>query len=579
MKLEYVEKALEGILNSLQAELQKQYEREASGIDTTEIENILSRIDKQIVEKAKVREEMINGTKESREKIHEMIEDIHQRVKEELDDFADTISKNEDIDKIHQIYKQNVAGSETIKTQKQLDEIEADGDAYKFGSFTDRLTETKKEFDDLKKKSDALALYKKVEAKLGSKDNVEKNFDEFETASEEWNDRLGDLKAVKEYNYTKEIEKLLKGVKNNKKAMKSKAFQDDWKTLNEHLHLLSSDPTLSKALDGKDLSKMSFEDVRKTLISLRSARFKEVKEIKENTNLVKDANEEFVKKMKGFEVLNIFPEKKKEFEDGIKAGVSFDVLSKEINEFATSAENRTILEDLSKLNEDKIKKQMLEVNIRLSNLQKREKDGYDGTEPTEPTAVTAMNTKKLDLSELGLSSPIGVKIKNSTRGDVDVNFANIADDKMEEVIDNTYDAAYVNATSDEKEKMENYVRKQAERTGIKIKKGFPLAEWFRSFMGRPTKEQQQIEGLIKMELKNRIENVKTQAELSNAKVEKYQREKEDYDKAKASWELDKADADKFKAYEREAAVSARGKKSAKEVVKQAKQKSDEDYLK
>lgn len=565
MDLKLYREQLDQILEDLDKEIKSQFGKvDHSKINVTQITSILDGIDAQIINRAKIAEGMY-GDKDTRKNIKELIDYINKGVKTRLDGFAENVSNDDKKDEIGGLYNKHVKNNATNKTQRQLDELESGSKKYERKGVDERLADAKKEFAEAKKIFEKSEKYEKLKTSSGLTDaDLQNQFGEFQTQAQVWKDMLQKLEEVKKYDYQKNLEELASLA--NSEITVEQELVDKYKDFQKHLHFLR-DKTIATALDGQDPAEMDIEDIRTNLATLQASDIEKLPEIKDNADCVEATNEAFSRRINELDILNLFPEDKKKIKESL--GDDSKPLAekwKDIEKFVK--ENRNVIKDLANTSKDKSKADMLEARSKISILQDEQSIEEDLKNP--PVAPEVADTTKLDLTELGLDE--NVTVEKAVGGDK-YDFAKVEEEEdIIDVVDGLYEKLYSNPEAVEATK--EYLRNNM-LVPANIKKGTRIGNWFRKLFRRPSKEDSQMEGYIKSELKRRVDQAKDIRYESDLEMQDYNDQMTEFDKLV---QLKGENLEKFNQSAAEVIVKNKGKAKPKDVMKEAEDKMYSDDL-
>lgn len=123
---ELTKKALNGILDRLDKEIQVQFGKRKSGMDMKNIQDILAQIDEEIVSDTYVSEQMISGEPGARATIKAEIARVQQEAKKMIEGLLSRAQTDADKDALKGVIKDNVDGLKSVKTQAELDKLESE---------------------------------------------------------------------------------------------------------------------------------------------------------------------------------------------------------------------------------------------------------------------------------------------------------------------------------------------------------------------------------------------------------------------------------------------------------------------
>lgn len=570
--LKLLKELLEGIVDDLHKEILTQLRAEKNGksIEMKDIVSFLGEIDENIIGRAKVAQGMY-GDKKTRENIKEIINEINGKVKKEIDDFSKFISDKDKEEEAKGLYNKHVKNNATNKTQRQLDELESGSKKYERKDVDERLADAKKEFAEAKKIFEKSDDYDKIQKSSGKKPaELEAQFEEFENNAQVWHDSLQKVENVKKYDYVKNLDELLKLAKSNLGVDDN--LVNKYKDLKKHLHdIQTGDPKdpnyIPNFLDGIDPKKASIQQIRDILKDLKAQEIeKNVPDIADNDYVKEWANDLFKDQINKSDILNLFPEDKKRIKESLMDdSIPLADKWKDIQEFAD--DNKKVVKDLAKTTKDKARADMFEARNKVDMLhEERYIEEEIKNPPVEPEAA---DTTKLDLTELGLDDKVTVKNEEGKICD----FAKV--EKEEDyitVVDELYDQLYSDPEAFETAK--DYLKDNIlAPANINIKKGTRIGNWLRKLFRKPSKEDEQMEGHIKSELKRRVDQAKAIRNESDLDMQDYNDQKTEFDRLV---ELSTKDKEKFNQKAAEIIVNSKGGAKAKDVMKEAENKMYED---
>lgn len=574
MDLTLYKNQLEKILKDVDKEIDVQFGKsDETKINLSNVKSILGRIDNQIVNRAQIAKGMA-GDKETREEIKQMINETNIEIKKRLDRFKESLSNDEKKEEIGGIYKDVVQNNETNRTQRQLDqfeeETEKENGKYDLGDVDKRLRDAEVEFQATKKVFERKEEYEKIKKSSKKDDKILQNeFTGLKKEAQVWADSLKKLEKIKQYDYVKNINELIDSA--NAGIDVNDDLKSKFKDLRNHLHLLMTDDSVAKALDGIDLEKVDITEIRNVLESLNAMNIGEMEEIKDNEVSAEAVTENFIQEIDNSDILKLFAQDKKR----IKADIKDD--SKSLSEKWDNIQNffknnGKVVKDVSTKTEEQAKLEMYEIYHKIDRL-KQEKDRNEQIQELGeqiPEVPLDVDSTVLDLSELGLDQNTRFQYEGENNP---CDFSLVGEDDLEYIVDNLYEELSENEEAMNTAK--DYLREN-DNLPVVRKPFQRIRAIFCKLFRKPTAEEKQWEASIKSELKRRVLEVSDLKAESDVEHEKYHEATTAFNEQVA---LKKEEMEEFRKAEREVIIKGRGKTKAKDVVKEAEKRIDKEFYK
>ena len=447
-------------------------------------------------------------------------------------------------------------GAKEIKTAKTMEQLEAIKE--------DRLDNFHEKYDAaealVEEENRFNALKKLIDGKKDPKVELEK----FKTASEAKIAEIAELDGAKEYIIADEIIALQE--KTDKKRGKPRYNKEADKKFDEilkHLELLSG-TDLDKEIEVQGMGKVKLSELAQKGINdkvVKSNVLKAILPLVKDQEKIKEALE-LKSQAKKQEMVQLVDENKDVLglvdADGKRAlDIIKELLGKE--DFSTAdykvlldkvINDRTFkeLEDLAKTNPDKFKG----AKEAFEKLKYLKEHGYDGSEVGEK-----YERKGLSLEFLGRNS----RIAN------DIDFNDPKPEDLKNITNKVYNTVYngKNVSEAEQKRLRKLVEDEYNIGKLTSSRGkpyhIPILSDLKRLFGFKTAQDKWYEDLLKQKIHGEI-RLQVEGKL-------YEDDKAAHPEKRAAWELDQAQAKKFREAERRLVVEGKGSADLAAVKKQA----------